>query len=238
MLSDSAPHFLPTFLEEVARIFLCLGNRVYATRHSSRARETEYVHNLKVDGDRDSKAFLEPALAGVITVKRLMNESKTLRERYESERALDISLTLNVDRAKGGTSSYGGFTTDLRRPAKVAHADSMEVRARFLRAVLSSPSLSKAPAVFWRGFKKAFPVLTTQESTTTKALLTLIPGPAPSDEWADIFASVGLSGDLTAGRIDARGWVGRCTRIFQSQWNAGYPHKLNLPVRRMRSLKG
>ena len=74
--------------------------------------------------------------------------------------------------------------------------------------------------------------------TTTKALLALTPGPVPSDEWIDILASVGLSEDLAAGRVDAREWVERYTRMLQSQWNAGYPRKLSLLVRRMKSLKG
>lgn len=238
MLGDSAPHFLPTFLEEAARIFLRLDNRVYAAQYFSKAREAERVHSLKVDEDRNSKAFLEFALAGAITAKELTNESKTLCERYEPERALDIFLTLNIDRVKGGMPPYGGLAADLKRLAKAAHADPVEVHTRFLRAVLSSPSLSKAPAAFWRGFKKAIPVLVAQEPTTTKALLALTPSPVPSDEWIDILDSVGLSEDLAVGRVDAREWVERYTRMLQSQWNAGYPRKLSLLIRRMKSLKG
>ena len=130
------------------------------------------------------------------------------------------------------------LAADLKRLAKATHADPVEVHARFLRAVLSSPSLSKAPAAFWRGFKKALPVLVAQEPTTTKALLALTPSPVPSDEWIDILDSVGLSEDLAAGRVDAREWVECYTRMFQSQWNVGYPRKLSLLVRRMKSLKG
>ena len=63
-LGNSAPHFLPTFLEEGARIFLRNHNHTYAMQFFNKAREAERVHGLAIDEERHRQVLLEFALAG------------------------------------------------------------------------------------------------------------------------------------------------------------------------------
>lgn len=109
MLDESAPHFLPTFLEEAARIFLRNDNRSYATQYFGKAREAERAHSLNIDEERHRQVFLEFALAGAVSAKELSAEGKALLERYSAGVALESFLTLNIERVKGGMPPYGGW---------------------------------------------------------------------------------------------------------------------------------
>ncbi|NUU23883.1 MAG: hypothetical protein HOV68_20635, partial [Streptomycetaceae bacterium] len=51
-LGRAVPHFLPTFYEQAARIFLGHENTTYAATFFGKAREAERVHNLPVEEDR------------------------------------------------------------------------------------------------------------------------------------------------------------------------------------------
>ena len=114
MLDESAPHFLPTFLEEAGRIFLRNDNRAYATQYFGKAREAERAHNLDIDEERHRQVFLEFALAGAVSAKELSAEGRALLERYGAGAALDSFLTLNVERVKGGMPPYGGLASPLK----------------------------------------------------------------------------------------------------------------------------
>ena len=137
MLDESAPHFLPTFLEEAARIFLRSDNRSYATQYFGKAREAERAHSLNIDEERHRQVFLEFALAGAVSAKELSAEGKALLERYSAGVALESFLTLNIERVKGGMPPYGGLAADVRRLAQEAGADLLGTQVRLLRQILS-----------------------------------------------------------------------------------------------------
>lgn len=63
-LDASAPHFLPTFLEEAGRIFLEAGNTSYASQMFTKAREVERRHALLIDEERHRDVMMEFAFAG------------------------------------------------------------------------------------------------------------------------------------------------------------------------------
>lgn len=63
-LGRAVPHFLPTFYEQAARVFLQHDNSTYAATLFGKARAAERVHGLPVDEERQRAVFLEFAFAG------------------------------------------------------------------------------------------------------------------------------------------------------------------------------
>ncbi|MDO4716390.1 MAG: hypothetical protein Q4B08_02385 [Propionibacteriaceae bacterium] len=237
-LGSSAPHFLPTFLEEGARIFIANDNLTYGAQYFAKAREAERVHNLAIDEDRHREVFLEFALAGALSAKELTNEAKSLQTRTTPEDALALFVKLNVDRVKGGLPPYASLSTDLRRLAKAAKADSAAVERGLLAQLLGSPALQKAPQGFWTGFLKPLVALAKQDPAVKESLLLIAPDNVKSDDWVGVLDAAGVSDELLSGRRPAAEWAQRYVRKLQSQWNASYPRRLSELIRRIPSLKG
>lgn len=84
-LGRAVPHFLPTYYEQVARLFLQAENATYAASFFGKAREAERVHGLVVDEDRQRAVFLEFALAGALTVKALRQYVRDLVARLAAK---------------------------------------------------------------------------------------------------------------------------------------------------------
>lgn len=215
ILGRSAPHFVPTFYEEAARIFLANENRNYAVQFFGRAREAERVHNLALDEDRHAAVLLEFALAGGLSAKELSNESKALLDRLAAEEALARFTSLLLEQARGGVSPYSGMHTDVRRLIKAAGADGASIEAELLTTLLDSPTIKRAPAGFWKGF--AAPVKQLAKDPEIRAkLLWLFPEHLTIEDWIDVLAKLDLLSDLTSGtEPDVAGWL---TRALDHGW--------------------
>lgn len=237
-LGDSAPHFLPTFLEEAARVFLNQENATYAAQFFSKAREAERVHNLIVDEGRHREAFLEFALAGALSAKELTNESKALLERTSAEEALSIFCSLNRDRVKGGLPPYANLGADLRRLIKAARANQVEVETGFLSSILDVPVTQKAPIGFWKTFLPALARLANRDKLVRDSLLHVVPESVNSDAWMDVLDKVGIVAELRDGSLDAAEWATTYIRHLQMQWDAGYPRALSALLRECHTLRG
>src|SRR6185312_10651655 len=70
-LDRSVPHFLPTFCEQAARLFLAAESRQHASVFFGKARAAEQRHALAVDEERLREVFLEFAGAGALSGKAL-----------------------------------------------------------------------------------------------------------------------------------------------------------------------
>ena len=197
VLGGCAPHFLPTFLEEGARVFLGVGNRVCAARLFSLAREAERVHGLVVDEVRDREVFLEFALAGAVGAGEMGRLARSLPGRTCPGEALEAFLGLNVERVRGGMPPYASLGADLGRLAVAAGVDPGQVQARLLTALLPLPATSRAPAGFWRTHRQTLTTLTHTNPQTRRLLEDLIrsnprirraladdPGPGPQAQAA------------------------------------------------------
>lgn len=97
-LGRAVPHFLPTYYEQVARLFLQAENTVYAASFFGKAREAERVHGLVVDEDRQRAVFLEFAFAGALTVKALRQYVRDLVARLAPADAWSQFRRLLVER--------------------------------------------------------------------------------------------------------------------------------------------
>ena len=237
-LGNSAPHFLPTFLEEGARIFLRNDNLSYAMQFFNKAREAERVHGLAIDEERHRQVLLEFALAGALSAKELTNESKTLLERHAPADALELFLKFNIDRVRGGLPPYAGLPTDMRRLIRAAGADRLEVETGLLSALLGSPAIEHAPTVFWDGYSKPLIQLAKRDESVRQTLLGMAPDRMRPDMWIDVLEATGIADELRSGNHDAAAWAERYIRMLQDQWNADYPRKLCLLLRQLPGLRG
>lgn len=237
-LDASAPHFLPTFLEEAARIFIANENYKFGAQFFSKAREAERVHGLKIDEARHQEALLEFALAGALSAKELTNESKALLTRTTPEAALELFNRLIVDRVKGGLPPYTAQAADGKRLAKAAGVAPLEVEKDFLRETLASPALGKAAAGFWKGYLTALKELALENDEYRQAVIAFAPTTVDPDAWVDLLEDIGAADDLRHGRIDAAAWTQNYIQALQRSWNLGYPVKLIALIRQIPSLAG
>ena len=208
-LGNSAPHFLPTFLEEAARIFIDLESPKVATQYFGKAREAERVHNLPIDEDRHREAFLEFALAGAISVKELGNESRAMVERVGAEQALEQFLHLVVLRTAGGVPPYPSLLTDVTRLAKAAGRDVEQTVLELVIELAPLPALGAAEAGFWNTLTPLLPKLTAIDPTLRRALLDMAPGALSTNAWLEVLEASGVAEGLRYGELDAHHWVGR-----------------------------
>lgn len=153
-LSASAPHFVPTLLEEAARIFAAADNLTYAGQMFNKARETERTHSLAVDPQRHRVMFQEFTALGVVGIKALRTEATTAPARDGNpDETLDYLIGLNATRLRAGYGPYRGMMRDLRAAGKIAGLSAADTDDRFLDAVVGIPGVLHASADFLTGVR-------------------------------------------------------------------------------------
>ncbi|GAA2985485.1 hypothetical protein GCM10010483_32280 [Actinokineospora diospyrosa] len=198
MLGRSAPHFLPTFYEEAARIFLKHDNTNYASTMFGKAREAEQVHDLAVDPERVRAVFLEFAFAGALPAKALSAYAKDLARRYDTAEAFEKFRTLCLERVRAGLPPHAGMPEDLRRLAKAAKLDVHAEDERVLREVLGTSSIARAAASFWKSYRDALVALAKNDPEIRARLLAFVPQQTSTlDLWLGILTASGASKALT-----------------------------------------
>ena len=190
-LDASAPHFVPTFLEEAGRIFLEAGNTYYATQMFTKAREVERRHALPIDEERHREVLMEFAHAGAISAKELTAESTSLAERLEPAKAYDRFRSLCLERVRGGLTPYSGMRKDLAKLAKAAGLKPADEEASMAAELLREPSIEDANDKFWKDYKTAIPKAAKQDKTLQAHLLGLSPRELTADDWIDILRASG-----------------------------------------------
>ncbi|GLW91025.1 hypothetical protein [Actinokineospora globicatena] len=198
MLGGSAPHFLPTFYEEAARIFLRHGNTSFAATMFGKAREAEQVHDLAVDAERIRAVFLEFAFAGALPAKALTGYAKDLARRYSAEEAYERFRTLCVERVRAGLPPHAGMPEDLRRLAKAAKLDLRVEDERVLREVVQAASVARAAAGFWKSYRDALVALAKNDPAVRARFLAFVPQQKSTlDLWLGVLTECGATAALT-----------------------------------------
>ena len=190
-LDASAPHFVPTFLEEAGRIFLDTENTSYASQMFTKAREVERRHALLIDEERHREVLMEFAHAGAISAKELTAESTRLAERLEPAKAYDRFRSLCLERVRGGLTPYSGMRKDLAKLAKAAGLKPADEEAAMAAELLRQNSIEHANASFWKNYKTAIRKAAKQDETLQAHLLGLFPWEPTVDDWIDILRSSG-----------------------------------------------
>jgi hypothetical protein len=225
-LGRAVPHFLPTFYEQAARVFLQHENTTYAAAFFGKAREAERVHALTVDEERQRAVFLEFAFAGALTVKALKEHVKALATRLSPADAWAQFRQLTVERCAAGMPPYASLPQDARGLIKAAGLNRVAEECSLVADLLASPAAVRAPASFWNTYRPTLVVLTEQQPAVRARLLEIMPaglGRTVEDDefWLALLAETGADllltgeaeaaadgGDAAAG-VDAADWLSR-----------------------------
>ncbi|MCX5402346.1 hypothetical protein [Streptomyces sp. NBC_00102] len=174
-LGRAVPHFLPTYCEQVARLFLQAENATYAASFFGKAREAERVHGLTVDEDRQRAVFLEFALAGALTVKALRQYVRDLVARLEPADAWAQFRRLLVERCAAGMPPYAALPQDVRTLVKAAGLDRESAERELVADLIGSPGVVRAPASFWATYGSALIALARADVSVRVRLLGFFP---------------------------------------------------------------
>ncbi|MEW2235555.1 hypothetical protein AB0886_25945, partial [Streptomyces sp. NPDC024062] len=174
-LGRAVPHFLPTYYEQVARLFLQAENTNYAASFFGKAREAERVHGLVVDEDRQRAVFLEFAFAGALTVKALRQYVRDLVARLAPANAWAQFRRLLVERCAAGMPPYAALPQDVRALVKAAGLDRETAERELVADLIGSPGIVRAPASFWTAYRPALVALARREPSVRARLLGFFP---------------------------------------------------------------
>lgn len=174
-LGRAVPHFLPTYYEQVARLFLQAENTNYAASFFGKAREAERVHGLVVDEDRQRAVFLEFAFAGALTVKALRQYVRDLVARLAPANAWAQFRRLLVERCAAGMPPYAALPQDVRALVKAAGLDRESAERELVADLIGSPGIVRAPASFWTAYRPALVTLARREPSVRARLLGFFP---------------------------------------------------------------
>ncbi|MBV7698350.1 hypothetical protein [Streptomyces sp. TRM70350] len=218
-LGRAVPHFLPTFYEQAARIFLQHDNTTYAAAFFGKAREAERVHALTVDEERQRAVFLEFAFAGALTVKALKEHVKALAARLTPAEAWAQFRQLTVERCAAGMPPYASLPQDARALIKAAGLNRVAEECALVADLLASPAAVRAPASFWNFYRATLVVLAEEQPAVRVRLLEIMPaglGRSTEDDefWLALLAETGTERLLTgeteaADGVDAADWLSR-----------------------------
>ncbi|MGV4988594.1 hypothetical protein ACVB8X_36640 [Streptomyces sp. NRAIS4] len=201
-LGRAVPHFLPTFYEQAARVFLEHENTTYAAAFFGKAREAERVHALEVDEERQRAVFLEFAFAGALTVKALKEHVRDLSGRLEPAAAWAQFRQLIVERCAAGMPPYASLPQDARGLIKAAGLPRVTEECALVADLIASPAAVRAPRSFWTAYRSVLTVLTEERPEIRLRLLEIMPAGLGRDTeddefWLALLAETGADRLLT-----------------------------------------
>lgn len=218
-LGRSVPHFLPSYYEEVGRIFIREGSLKYAGTAFNKAREAERVHALEVDEEVRAQAFLDFALAGALSSGALTHYGKELMATLAPDEAWATYRTLALKRTIGGMPPWNGMIKDMRRLAKAAGLAPRQAIVAFLAEVIEAPSLTGSPSGFWADCRKALVPLCAERPEVRQVLAACLPRPSTKPHtffgsWVSILDEVGVFDALE----QPAAWLSKFVPHVQSIW--------------------
>ncbi|MEH1099545.1 hypothetical protein [Micromonospora sp. CPCC 205561] len=235
------PHFLPTFFEQAARVFLAAGQDTYATQLFNKARKAEAQHGLPVDLDRLDEVYLEFASVKVVSATALAGYAKELAAQLPADEALDRFCRLALRAAAAGvvpsTQSATAVNRLVRTATKAAggagSAAVAEREAAYLSELLRLPVAAEAPVGWWRAHLPAVTALAGRDPAIRGSLLDLLPADdGDLGAWLALLTETGALGGLydpdapdpARPRDGSAGWL----RRFVERADSG-GHRRRLP---------
>ncbi|WP_406402571.1 hypothetical protein OH805_25460 [Streptomyces sp. NBC_00879] len=223
-LDRSVPHFLPTFYEQAARLFLAAESRQHASIFFGKARAAEQRHALAVDEERLREVFLEFAGAGALSGKALREYAKGLATRLSAAEAYAQFRAVSAQRCAAGLTPYAGMVEDLRRLAKAAGLDAGAEERALIAEIIHTGAMNRAAASFWKSALPALADAAAGDQAVRERLLALFPvvgGDSPEafdESWLAVLDRCGAIGLLLDGTVPAAEWVSSWARHRQRGW--------------------
>lgn len=175
VLQTTIPHFLPTFLEEISRIFITVDEHSLAKKYFAKARDVERTHALAIDIDRHTQTFTEFLTLGVVDQKTLTQEAHTTATHLQPSKAYEYFFSLLLTQA----------TIDKPVPAKAVKAltqlgtnagkTTREVHQEFTAAYLPTPAFAISSKKLLKIVLKALPDTLKTHPELDEQLYTSIP---------------------------------------------------------------
>lgn len=176
ILDRTVPHFLPSYWEEVGRVFIEQSNRTYAARSFGKARDAEKVHALEIDENMRKESYIEFALAGSITIKAMTEYGVVLAKKQGDVAAWENIRDLVIKRTRGGLPPWPSMGTMLKKLAKTAQIDVVIAQKSVLAEIIDAPSLLQAPCTFWEEFHGHIKDIAADDADIARKLLHMKPG--------------------------------------------------------------
>ncbi|MDO4761292.1 MAG: hypothetical protein Q4A31_05185 [Corynebacterium sp.] len=218
VLQASAPHFLPTFLEEIARIFNDVENASYAKQFFSKARETERNHSLSIDPQRHAHAFAEFASLGIVSAKTLSQEARDALSRSQPQEAYEYFFQLLLEQAKAGVGIYANAFKDLHFIGKHLGMSLREVEHSFIAAYVPTRSFPRSSETLLKKIVKALPELLKTQPDLAECLYTMIPQQWDADEYVRTLQKLKLWDPLRTNPDKFAQWLDLLISHGHSTW--------------------
>ena len=214
MLSTAAPHFVPTLLEELARIFDDSGSPKLAVRAFGKAREFERTYNLPVDLDRHRHALTEFARRGLISAKEMGFEvTSCMRRISDPEAAYQYFLGLITDQVSAGSAPYAGLPRDFLRVAKPTGRTPQQAGKELLDSISELSGMRRVPVGFVKALDKHMPGLLDHRPDAVMQLISTPPtdyypwsGNHKLEDWTTVFMTIGGPNILKENPAHFRRW--------------------------------
>ena len=224
VLQSSAPHFLPTFLEEVARIFATVDNNQYAKQYFAKAREVERAHGIAVDPERHQQAFMEFAALGVVGARELTVEANDALNRMAARQAYDYFENLIISRAKNGTEAYAHALRDLKKIGTAAGKNPKDLEVEFAAKYVPTKGFYTSSKSMLKKLLPAIKAAKQDNPEVGAALLKDCPREWSLDEYVTELQTVDLWDELVA---DAEGFAEWFITLFTEKSHTYFFDKSN-----------
>ncbi|WP_315184765.1 hypothetical protein [Corynebacterium durum] len=228
-LTSSAPHFVPTLLEELARIFYGVGNVQYARQYFGKAREVERAHGLPVDNDRHQSVFVEFAVAGVVGARELTAEASAALERSDDPAdAFDYMLNINAERIRAGVAPYAFLPRDMRKIGKAAGLSADDVDDKLFDSILGLKGFDNAPAGFFNSVVTSLSRYARTRPDAREILLSSCPDEMTIEKYLTLLDNAGALVELRENKDALAAWViNLCENVSYSSFDEPSPRLIN-----------
>ena len=218
-LTKSAPHFVPTLLEELARIFVNVGNTNFARQYFGKAREIERTYGITIDAERHAAMFTEFADFGIIGAREFTAEAKSAGERMEPQAAFDYFLQLSIARSRAGAGAYVGLARDLRKLAKAAGMSAFDADKALIEGIIEFSGFQEASAGFFKSVRSSLPKIAAESARCRATLLKGRLRELSIEEYFTILHESGAFAELAADKEDLAEWL---VEFIATEYSSSY----------------
>ncbi|AKK06438.1 hypothetical protein CMUST_10610 [Corynebacterium mustelae] len=224
-LSATTPQFLPTFLEEIARIYVTTHELNRAEKYFEQAREIERTYALPIDCERHTHAFTEFAKLGVIADETFAREARTIVAQFDPASAYDYFFTLLIAYSRARKNLYPKALRDLEKLAKQLGYSKRQVRTQFAAAFIPTRAFCESSEKLLDKIIKVVPEAAKVNPEIRSHLMRSIPKHCTPKQYFALLKRSGTWDDMCNEPEKLRAWFQYITISSQVGSIFGMPEK-------------